>query len=113
MNECIFCKIVNKEIPADIVYEDKDFIAFKDINPQAKIHVLLITKKHVKSITDFTDKDNILLGNLILAANNIARKMKIDNSGYRLVTNSGPDSGQIVQHVHLHILGGEPLGPIA
>lgn len=112
MNECVFCKIVSKEIPADIIYEDDDFVAFKDINPQAKIHILLITKVHYGSVADFTEKDAQLAGNLILAANKIAKLMKIDPSGYRLVANTGPDSGQAVQHLHLHILGGNSLGSI-
>ncbi len=113
MKNCIFCKIVNKEIPADIVYEDKDFIALKDIYPQAKIHILVISKKHLQSVADFTIQDAELIGNLVITANKIAKMLEIDKSGYRLVTNSGIDSGQAVQHLHWHILGGEKLGPIA
>jgi histidine triad (HIT) family protein len=113
MNDCIFCKIVKKEIPAKIIYEDDQFLAFPDLNPVAKVHILLITKRHFSSIAELSADDQQLAGQLILAANKLARKLNIDQSGYRLVTNVKKDAGQSVDHLHLHIIGGEPLGPIA
>ncbi|MDO8444089.1 MAG: HIT domain-containing protein [bacterium] len=106
---CLFCQIAAHEIHSKIKYEDDDFIAFDDIHPKAKIHILLIPKKHIHSVAALEDSDVNLVGKLILKARDIAKEQGIDLSGFRLVFNSGPDAGQIVDHLHLHIIGGEKL----
>jgi len=106
---CIFCKIANRELPATIVYEDEKVIAFKDINPIAPIHYLIIPKKHIASINQLEPQDRELMGDMLLAAQKIAKKEGIADSGYRLVFNVGRDSGQMVDHLHLHLLGGKKL----
>lgn len=111
MNNCLFCKIINKEIPSEIRYEDDVFLAFNDINPKAKTHILLVTKKHIASISELKDSDQELMGKMILKARDIAKKACLDS--FRLVFNSGRDSGQEIDHLHLHILGGNKLGDIA
>ena len=111
--DCLFCKIAKYEISAKIQYEDDDFIAFDDINPKAKIHILVIPKKHIPSVAALDDSDLALVGKLILKARDIAKEKGIDKTGYRLVFNSGTDAGAVVDHIHLHILGGIKLGPIA
>jgi histidine triad (HIT) family protein len=113
MENCLFCKIAEHQIPATIEYEDEDFIAFDDIHPKAKIHILLIPKEHIHSVAALPDSSKELTGKLILKARDIAREKGIDKTGYRLVFNSGTDAGQEVDHIHLHILGGNPLGLIA
>lgn len=107
--DCLFCKIINKEIEANIVYEDKDILAFKDIHPQAPVHILIIPKQHIERISDLDEQKKDIVSNLILTANNLARDNKIDKQGYRLVFNCGPDAGQLVFHVHLHLLGGRKM----
>ena len=109
MEETIFDKIISKEIPSDIVYEDDNYLAFKDINPQAPIHILIIPKKRINTINDLEDEDKELIGSMVLVAKNLAKKYKIDESGYRLVWNTNKDGGQTVYHIHLHLLGGEKL----
>lgn len=104
--DCIFCKIIAKQIPADIVFENDSVMAFRDINPVAPVHVLVIPKKHINGIETVSDQDNILLGQMQNIIKDIARKENIDKSGYRVVVNSGPDSGQLVQHLHYHLVGG-------
>lgn len=106
---CLFCKIANKEIPAKIAHEDDDLVAFHDINPVAPTHVLVIPKRHIVSLADATDGDEALLGKMLLAAKKIAAQQGIDASGFRTVLNSGPNAGQSVFHVHMHILGGRPM----
>ncbi|HOW28820.1 MAG TPA: histidine triad nucleotide-binding protein [Elusimicrobiota bacterium] len=110
MSSCIFCKIVTKEIPADIVYEDERVIAFKDIHPQAPIHVLIIPKKHIPGVMDITPEDTVFCSNVGLVARQIAQKEGIDQSGFRLVINNGPNAGQAVAHLHWHLLGGRKMG---
>jgi histidine triad (HIT) family protein len=105
--DCIFCKIVNKESPASIVYEDDDFLAFKDIQPKAEIHVLIIPKKHIESIKSLNDDEADLIGRLILTAKRIAKGKNL--SGYKLVFNVGKEGGQIVDHIHLHLLAGKRI----
>jgi len=105
----IFTKIINKEIPADIVYEDDDFLAFNDINPQAPIHILIIPKKEIKTVNDIDSCDAIIVGNLFLIAKKIAKQMNIDKDGYRLVMNCNDYGGQSVYHIHLHLIGGRRL----
>lgn len=110
MSDCIFCKIANKEINSDFVYEDDEIIAFKDINPQAPIHILVIHKKHIESIIDLTDEDEMLVGKMYTAVRKIAKKLNIEESGFRLIVNCGKDAGQEVPHLHFHILAGKKLG---
>ncbi len=105
----IFKKIINKEIPADIVYEDNLCLAFKDINAQAPTHILLIPKKEIPSMVDVKEEDKSLLGHLMLKASSIAKEQNL-NSGFRLVVNTKEDGGQTVHHLHIHILGGRHLG---
>lgn len=107
--ECIFCQIVSGKIPADIVYQDKEFLAFRDIHPQAPKHVLIVPKAHIASLTDLTSEQETLIGRLVLRANDIAEKEGIAKSGYRLTVNCGADGGQIVPHLHLHLFGGRRL----
>jgi histidine triad (HIT) family protein len=111
--DCIFCKIVNKELPAKIVFEDDDLLAFYDLAPKAKIHILVIPKKHIDSVNDLSQSDSELIGRLFLKIKEIAQKLGVDQTGYRVITNTGPDSGQIVHHLHFHLVGGGKLGPIA
>ena len=110
MSDCIFCKIANKEINSEFVYEDDEIIAFKDINPQAPIHILVIPKKHIESIIDLTDEDEMLVGKMYTAVRKIAKKLNIEESGFRLIVNCGKDAGQEVPHLHFHILAGKKLG---
>ena len=110
MPDCIFCKIGAREIPAMVVYEDTEILAFRDINPQAPVHVLIIPKKHYTSTNEFDEKDVSLLGRMMLAAKNIAKQEKLADRGYRMVMNNGQDGGQSVAHVHLHLVGGRQLG---
>ena len=107
--DCIFCKIVNKEIPAEIIYKDDKFIAFEDTAPKAKIHLLIVPKKHILSVDYLELKDKELIGELFLVAQKIAREQGINKTGYRLIFNIGKDSGQTVNHLHLHLMGGEKL----
>ncbi|WP_073507747.1 histidine triad nucleotide-binding protein [Streptobacillus notomytis] len=109
----IFKKIIDKELPAKIVYEDDEFLAFEDIFPAAKIHVLVIPKKEIKNLDDATEEDVILLGKLQLTVAKVARLLGVNESGYRVVTNINSDAGQTVYHIHYHILAGEKLGVMA
>lgn len=108
--DCIFCKIIAGEIPSSVVYEDKDILAFNDINPVAPVHVLIVPKKHIPTITDITGEDAELIGRIHLAAGEIARKLGIFENGFRLVNNCRSDGGQVVFHLHFHLLGGKKLG---
>lgn len=105
----IFKKIIDKEIPANIVYEDDDFLAFYDIQPQAKVHVIVIPKKEIKNLDEATEEDILVLGKLQLTIAKIARKLGISKDGYRVITNINENGGQTVFHMHYHILGGEKL----
>jgi len=109
MEDCLFCKIVEGKILATIVYQDEDVVAFTDINPQAPQHVLVIPRRHIASMTDITDDDGPLLASIYKAATKIARELGIAESGFRFVTNVGPDAGQSVFHLHFHLLGGRKL----
>jgi len=104
-----FEKIVRREIPADIIWEDADVLAFRDVNPQAPVHVLIVPKRVVPRLADATPADEALLGKLLLAARVVAEKLDLVNSGYRVVINSGPDAGESVPHLHLHVLGKRAL----
>jgi len=105
----IFSKIINKEIPAEIVYEDDELLAFNDINPQAPVHILIIPKKEIKTLNDIESKDKEVMGRMILLAKDLAKENNIDKSGYRTVFNCNDDGGQTVFHIHLHLIGGRPL----
>lgn len=107
--DCIFCKIVAGEIPSDILYKDEALVAFRDVNPQAPVHILIIPKLHITSTTDLTIEHRNLIGDLILLAGKLAERENLASSGYRLVLNSGQDGGQVVAHLHLHLLGGRRL----
>ncbi|MFN3306103.1 MAG: histidine triad nucleotide-binding protein [Candidatus Kapaibacteriota bacterium] len=106
MADTIFSKIIRKEIPADIVYEDNDVLAFKDIAPQAPVHILIIPKKEIPTVNEIEEGDATLIGKLFLVAKQLATKFGISESGYRLVINCNKDAGQAVYHLHLHLLGG-------
>ncbi len=106
MKDCIFCKIIKKEEKADIFYEDKDLIVFKDINPQAPIHYLVVPKEHIESVNDLKDKNKELIVKIILTAKQIAYKLGLKDKGYKLIFNVGRGGGQIIDHLHLHLLGG-------
>ena len=105
----IFSKIINKEIKANIIYEDESVLAFEDVNPQAPIHILIIPKKEIKTANHIEQDDAPLIGKLFLTAKNIAKKKNIDKNGYRLVMNCNDDGGQTVYHLHLHLIGGRKL----
>ncbi|MCK4918943.1 MAG: histidine triad nucleotide-binding protein [Candidatus Pacebacteria bacterium] len=105
--ECIFCKIINKEIPTNIVFEDDDVIAFNDINPISPVHILVIPKRHIGSVVDIKSEDSDLMGKLIFTAKKLADDFGISQKGYKLLIRVGKDGGQEVQHIHLHLIGGK------
>jgi len=107
--DCIFCKIVHKEIPSTIVYEDDLITAFKDIEPQAPVHIVLIPKKHISTVLSLTHEDKELIGHMFLVAASLAREQQIAQDGFRLVTNCNQNGGQTVFHLHMHLLGGRSL----
>lgn len=107
--DCLFCRIVAGDLPAKLVREDDETIAFRDIDPKAPTHVLVIPRRHIGSVNDLEAGDAELIGRLYLAAKEVAEAEGIATSGYRLVMNAGPDAGQSVDHIHLHVLGGRSL----
>ncbi|RJQ21062.1 MAG: histidine triad nucleotide-binding protein [Nitrospiraceae bacterium] len=107
--DCLFCKIIERKIPAKIVYEDEHVLAFEDVNPQAPVHILVIPKKHISTSLEITSDDNELLGLMYQAANKIARDRNVAERGFRLVMNCNREAGQTVFHIHLHLLGGRIL----
>ena len=109
-DDCIFCKIVAKEISGDVVYADEFVTAFRDIQPAAPTHFLIVPNKHFASINALEEDDAHLLGKMNLAAKQIAKDEGVDESGYRLIINNGPDAGQLVFHLHMHLLAGKKLG---
>jgi histidine triad (HIT) family protein len=109
MNNCLFCKIVDKKIPAKLVQEDEHTVAFDDINPQAPVHTLVIPKRHVSAIQDLNVGDESLLAQLLISCTNVAALKGLQESCYRLVANTGRDAGQTVFHLHFHVLGGRHL----
>lgn len=106
---CLFCKIINREVPASIVYEDERVLAFNDINPQASTHVLLVPKRHIPTLNDLQVDDDGIVGELVRRAAAIATERGIDAAGYRTVFNTNRDAGQTVFHIHLHLIGGRSL----
>ncbi len=110
MEDCVFCKIINREIPSTIVYEDEKVIAFNDVNPAAPIHILVVPKKHIETLLDVTSEDNELISYIYQVINKIAKEQGFDKQGFRVIVNCGKDSGQEVMHIHFHVLGGKKLG---
>ena len=110
MNDCLFCKIIKGEIPSTKVYEDDEILAFRDINPLAPVHVLVIPKKHISSLVDLTPKDEAIVGKIYTVINKIAKQENISERGFRVAVNCGEDGGQAVKHLHFHLLGGKKLG---
>ena len=109
MNECLFCKMVSGAIPCDKVYENEYVLAFRDIDPKAPTHILIIPKKHITTLNEINENDQDLLGELLLTAKKIAKDEGIDTSGYRTVINCNSDGGQTVFHIHMHLLGGRQM----
>lgn len=110
MKDCLFCKIIKKEIPSTMVYEDEKVFAFKDINPVAPIHVLIIPKQHISSLMEVDETNAEVIGHIHLVAKKIAEELGLSEKGCRLVNNCGKDGGQTVGHIHFHLLGGRELG---
>jgi histidine triad (HIT) family protein len=109
MADCLFCKIVRKEIPAKLLYEDEDALAFEDINPQAPVHVLVVPKRHIPTLNDLTPADDALVGKLARISAVIARDRGVAEAGWRSVVNVNREGGQLVFHVHMHCMGGRPM----
>jgi histidine triad (HIT) family protein len=107
--DCIFCKIVAGEIPADILHTDEEVIAFRDVNPQAPVHVVIIPGEHIATLAELPEEKAVLVGHMVDVANKLAVSEGISQSGYRVVINCGPQGGQVVQHLHMHLLGGRQL----
>jgi histidine triad (HIT) family protein len=110
MSECLFCRIINREIPGSIVYEDERVLAFNDINPRAPTHVLIVPKRHITSLNDLSVEDDRLVGELVRRAAAIGKERGISEGGFRTVFNTNSDAGQTVFHIHLHLLGGRTMG---
>ena len=109
MTDCIFCQIVAGRIPSQLVYQDEEVFAFRDINPQAPVHILIIPKQHISSLARLTQAESRLTGHMVAVANQLAKEEGISESGYRLSINSGREGGQLVPHLHMHLLGGRQL----
>jgi len=109
-NDCIFCKIANGEIPSEKIFEDDRVVAFKDINPAAPVHLLIIPKLHISTMNDIDESHNELLGHIMHTCKILAEKMGVHESGFRTIVNCNSDAGQEVFHLHVHLLGGKPLG---
>jgi histidine triad (HIT) family protein len=109
MDNCLFCKIVRGDIPSYKVYEDEEILAFKDVNPEAPVHILIVPKKHIASVNELEIVDAELIGHIFLKARAIAKELGINNDGYRILTNCGENAGQTVHHLHYHLLGGMVL----
>jgi len=107
--DCVFCKIIAGEIPAEFVYQDDDVVVFPDINPLTPVHLLVVSRRHIPSLADMSDEDTPLIGRMVRAANQVAREQGIYDKGYRLTINSGAESGQLVPHLHMHLMGGRIL----
>lgn len=110
MEDCIFCRIVRKELPSTIIYEDDGVVAFNDINPEAPIHVLIVPRQHITSVAELDESNKSVVADVHVAAVRVAEKLGIKERGFRLVSNCGPDAGQSVMHLHYHLLAGKPLG---
>ena len=108
MDDCLFCKIIKGQIPSDFVYEDDEIVAFKDLNPQAPVHLLLIPKEHIESADDINQDNSYLIGHIFEVANKLAKENKLEK-GYRIVNNCKEDGGQSVNHIHFHLMGGRQM----
>lgn len=106
MNDCLFCRIVARQSPSDIVYEDDAVVAFKDIYPKAPVHLLIVPRRHIASLVDATDEDALVLGRCVVAARRLAEESGYAEKGFRLGVNTGPEGGQVVYHVHFHFTAG-------
>ena len=104
--DCIFCKIVNGEIPTEFLYEDDNLLVFKDINPHAPVHILIVPKKHIRSINDLTENDREIISRMIMVGKDIAKQESVHSSGYKLLFNVEKGGGQVIFHLHLHLIGG-------
>ena len=109
MEDCLFCKIIKGEIPSNKVYEDEYVYAFKDIQPVAPVHILIVPKKHISSLNEISDEDENLLGKIFLAIKKIAKELGVEEKGYRVINNCGKDAGQTVMHLHFHLIAGIKL----
>lgn len=107
--DCLFCRIINRDIPADIVFEDSEVLAFRDISPEAPTHILVIPKKHIHNMDKASSEDEAVLGKLMITASQLAREESLTEHGYRFVVNTNPGGGQTVYHIHLHLLGGRQM----
>lgn len=112
MSDCIFCKIAGGEIPADLIYESEDVVAFADVSPQAPVHVVIIPRRHIATTLEMSDEAPELFGSMLKASAEVARKKRVDKSGFRLILNTNADAGQEIFHVHMHLMGGEQIGPL-
>lgn len=109
VNDCVFCRIAEGNVPTEFLYKDEDIVAFRDIHPQAPVHVLIIPKKHFNNLNDITENDKMLMGKIIYAAKIIALQEHVSDSGYRLLVNNGSNANQAVNHLHFHLQGGKNL----
>ncbi|MDD4351983.1 MAG: histidine triad nucleotide-binding protein [Candidatus Gracilibacteria bacterium] len=107
--DCVFCKILNGEIESNLVYSDEEIVAFNDINPKAPIHILIVPRKHIESVAEMERGDEFIVGNMIKVAKILAEENRIGEKGYKLLINVGEEGGQVVPHLHLHLLGGKKL----
>ena len=110
MEDCVFCKIIKGEIPSDKVYEDDEILAFKDINPAAPVHILVIPQKHISNLLEIEENDEIIITQIYKVINKIVKEMNIEKDGFRVIVNCGKDAGQEVMHLHFHVLAGKKLG---
>jgi histidine triad (HIT) family protein len=110
MSDCLFCGIVEKKIKGDVLYEDNSVLAFKDINPKAPVHILIIPRKHIATLSDLSRADGEIVGDIFLVAAKLAQEQGVAQKGFRIVVNAGADAGQTVFHLHFHLLGGRHLG---
>ncbi len=108
--ECIFCRIINGEIATEFVYQDEQVVAFRDIAPKAPVHVLVVPRRHIPSLAHVTAEDEGVLGHMMYVARQVAEQEGVLESGFRTIVNTGPDGGQEIYHIHMHVLGGRPLG---
>jgi histidine triad (HIT) family protein len=109
VSDCLFCGIVKGEIKGNIIYQDNSVVAFKDVNPRAPVHLLIVPRKHISTLLDLQQEDKPLIGDIFSAANQLARDQGISTGGFRVVVNCGPGAGQTVFHLHFHLLGGRPM----
>lgn len=112
MENCIFCKIIHKQIQSEVLYEDEDLIVFKDIKPSAPIHLLIVPKKHIASVNDIVEDDVNMVGRIVYRAKKMAEEQGVAQKGYKLIFNCGKEGGQVIDHIHLHLLGGKKLSNV-